>query len=253
MGSNACQMSVTNSSRDSGKKSTDDRRMTIYQKDLGSLHGPDQGLPVEARIFAAAAAVVSVVGLAIIGVTWMPWTWSFEGLEGIFSFLVDSLIPTIAAFALPAAAIAWIYFWLRRSRSQAQSIAVESGGRVSEDECKAIERSLSDLQAQLSNIHERQTYLRATLSTLQTRNEEVRTELDALKDEFEEARALKAATNKKLLDAVENLAQGSLASLKTQSVALQRLREDFGLLSEKIDKVELKEVKRDWQTAANQP
>ena len=227
--------------------------MTISQKDLGSPQEPDQGLPVDARIFASAAAVVSVVGLAVIAVAWMPWTLSFQGLASIFSFLNDSLILTIAAFALPAAAIAWFYFSLRRSRSQAQGTAPEPGVRTSENRCNAIERSLSDLQAQLSNIHERQTYLRATLSTLQARDEDLRSELEALKDAFEKAQAQKAATNKKLLDAVENLAEGSLASLETQSLALQRLRDDFGALKEKVDKAELQEVERDRQTAANQP
>ena len=154
---------------------------------------------------------------------------------------------------MPAAAIAWIYFWLRRSRAQTPAIASETGVRASEDRCKAIERSLSDLQAQLSNIHERQTYLRATLSTLQARDEDLRSELDALNDAFQKAQAQKAETNRKLLDAVENLAERSLASLETQSLALQRLRDDFGALSEKVDRVELQEVERDRETAANQP
>jgi len=227
--------------------------MTISQRDLGSRHGPAQGLPVEARIFAAAAVVVSLVGLAVVAVAWMPWSLSFGGLEGIASVLTDSSMPLVAALALSVLAIGWIYVRLRRSRYPVCESAFGPEARVSDDRWKAIEGRLSDLQAQLSNIHERQTYLRATLSTLQNRNEELRKELEALKAEYDEARERKAATNRKLLDAVESLANGSLASLESQAGALQRLREDFEILSETVGKGRLERAEDGWQATANEP
>ena len=225
--------------------------MKIFQRDLNSPHNPEQGLPVETRIIAIAAAVASVLGLAIYGFTWTLSASTLQSLEGIPSYVTDLPMTTVGAFALVVAAIAWIYLRLPSYLSQKRMSTGEIRNPASSLEGKviAIEKGLSNLQAQISTIYEKQTYLRATISALQKPNDEMRTELDTLKAGAEEFRARKEVMNRKLLDAVEKLAEGSLASLETQSVALQRLQEDFGLLK---DKFEPHEIERDRQSAASQ-
>ena len=224
--------------------------MTISQKDAASASGSGQGLPVDARIAAAAAVVVSLVGLAIVAVAWMPGTVSFVDFAGLVSFLPDASLAMVAALALSAAAIGWLYLRFRHPRSEPPRGALEARAGVSDDRWKAVAGRLSDLQAQLTNIHERQTYLRATLSTLQAGNEELRSELDAVKADVEEARERRAATNERLLGAVEALANESLTSLETQSSVLHRLREDVDRLSETVGPSGLRPESR---TAADRP
>ena len=45
--------------------------MEIFVRGSRSPDEPGRGFPAEVRILAVAAAVVSVVGLAILGVTWI--------------------------------------------------------------------------------------------------------------------------------------------------------------------------------------
>jgi chromosome segregation ATPase len=173
-------------------------------------------------------------------------------------FSMDFPISTFAAFVVLAGTIAWIYLWLCRCVSRTQRRASETWVRVSslDDKIKAIGSNLSDLQAQLSNIYERQTYLRASQSDLQMQNDAVQTELTALMVQSQEVQARKVVTNKKLLDAVEQLAEQNLTSLETQFVTLQRLQADLRWLREKVEKIEgakSQEVSRDGRTVANRP